>query len=321
LAWPASFYFLDALHGWVDIGFEGLLKPGKLLTTEDGGQTWKWVNSPGVSGPITFLSLQDGWLRSDAGADQLFMTRDGCKTWQEVSPAPPPHVGAGMRATFLSTPIFKDQARGFLPVRYSGPAEIQSNLVIYSTTDSGRTWQPIKVLPRAQSGSRFAIGDTAIIVSAGSTAKEARLAAVRLDGGSSDVSPSGRWIVELTFGDKNNGWVLHSERGLLATHDGGATWREIGPSRRPSVPMTPLPVLKGPLIKSTQSGFLSPSLEPFTAPSYGANTHLSRHLGFDKEICYFIRQHGNVAEIRPILRYIHLSSWFAESHKGVPNDE
>ncbi len=51
-AGPASLYFLDSMHGWMDIGFAGNARPGKLLATGDGGQTWNWVNSPSHSGPV-----------------------------------------------------------------------------------------------------------------------------------------------------------------------------------------------------------------------------------------------------------------------------
>jgi hypothetical protein len=43
VAAPASLFFLDSLHGWLDIPFAGLSKPGKLLATVDGGKTWNWV--------------------------------------------------------------------------------------------------------------------------------------------------------------------------------------------------------------------------------------------------------------------------------------
>ena len=233
-AGPASFYFLDSLHGWMDIAFEGNARPGKLLATEDGGRSWRWVNSPSYSGSITFLSSQDGWLVGGWAADQLYVTHDGCKTWQEVSLSPPPQVGAAGHPTFEAPPTFQDQMKGFLVVAYSGGSETPSKLVIYSTTDGGHTWNPSKILAAEQEaaggGHPFAIVDSAIIVSTGVRAKNVTVASVPLlDGRSSDVILSEQGGLVLSFSDRNNGWAMSAIGGLLATHDGGLTWNNIAP--------------------------------------------------------------------------------------------
>lgn len=233
-AGPGNFYFLDALHGWIVMTFAGNSRPGKLLATEDGGRTWQWVNSPGSSGSIVFLSLQDGWLRSYGWDDKLYVTHDACKTWHEVSLSPPPQLGAATLPTF-GLPIFQDERRGFLLVDYSWTFDTPSKLVIYSTRDSGQTWQPIEVLPEARDawgrrGIPYAIADSSIIVLTGSSAGNPTIASVSLlDSEPSDVRPSYLGVDELTFADKRNGWVPNFQRGLLATHDGGSTWKHIGP--------------------------------------------------------------------------------------------
>jgi photosystem II stability/assembly factor-like uncharacterized protein len=189
-AGPWDFYFLDTLHGWMDIVFEGNSKPGSLLATEDVGRTWKWVSSPGSSGQITFHSLQDGWITSYWWPDRLYVTHNGCKTWQEVSLSAPSQVGAATYRTVLAPLSSKTTGGGFLVLDYSGYLGTPSKLVIYSTVDSGQTLEPIKVLPEAEEawgerGIPFAIADSAIIVSTGSSAGNVTVAAVPLDGGSS----------------------------------------------------------------------------------------------------------------------------------------
>jgi photosystem II stability/assembly factor-like uncharacterized protein len=281
LAGPTDLYFLDSMHGWLDVAFEGNLKPGKLLATEDGGRTWKWVNSPPVSGPIMFLSLQDGWLVSNFGADQLYVTHDGANIWQEIRLSPPPQIEPTSSPRFQSPPFFPDQREGFLVVHYSGSP---SKLVIYSSKDSGKTWQPIKVLTEAQGaeGARFAIVDSNIVVSTGSSAGNIGTKSLALlGGGSSDVNASDRGVIALTFGDAANGWALSADGRLLATHDGGATWKDISPSHAPSLPVKTFPAQKGLAANVTETDLLSSSLETLASSGGSGGPHLSKHLGFD----------------------------------------
>ncbi|HSU58109.1 MAG TPA: glycoside hydrolase domain-containing protein [Bryobacteraceae bacterium] len=280
-AGPADLYFVDSLHGWLDIAFEGLSKPGKLLATEDGGKTWNWVNSPGFSGPITFASLRDGWLLGYFGGDKLYVTHDGCNTWQEVSLSPP-QIGSAIYRRFQGIPVFQDQQKGYLAVHYSGPSGTPSKLIVYSTANTGKTWQPIKVLNEAReaAGAIFAVVDSAMIVSTGSSARNVSVASIPLNGGSSDVSASDRGVIALTFADTTNGWVWSAEGGLLATHDGGSTWKHIGPSHTPALPSTTVPIHKGLAANVTQSDLLSSSAETLAA-SGSSSTHISKHLGFD----------------------------------------
>jgi photosystem II stability/assembly factor-like uncharacterized protein len=267
-AGPADIYFLDSLHGWLDMAFAGLMRPGKLLATEDGGRSWQWVNSPPHSGPVVFLSLQDGWLLSNEGADQLYVTHDGCKTWQEVSLSPPPQVGAAIYPTFQAPPVFQDPLRGFLVVHYSGEPETPTKLVVYSTIDGGKNWQPAKVLAEAREHTRaagfpFAIVDSAIIVSTGLSASNVAVVSVPLlDGRASAARLSDRGVVRLTFADTNNGWVQSADGRLLATDNGGLSWKDVGPRRG----LTPRP---GTTIKVAPSDSFSSSPQPLAAGSIG----------------------------------------------------
>jgi photosystem II stability/assembly factor-like uncharacterized protein len=247
-------YFVDSLHGWMGAVFAGNARPGKLLATEDGGQTWNWVNSPGVSGQFTFATPQDGWLVSSTGEDRIWVTHDGCKTWNEVSLPPVARLGATGDITFQGPPVFQNPRKGYLVVYYGGAAATDSShgapsrVVVYSNTDVGRTWQPVKVMSVARDnpgaeGIAFAIMDSTIVVSTGMSTTEASIAEVPLNGGFADVKTSDYGINELTFADANNGWVWTQQGGFLATHDGGARWRKITPNRRGALQDTDSPVL------------------------------------------------------------------------------
>ena len=97
VAGPRSLYFLDSAHGWMSIALMGLQKPGRLLATNDGGQTWSWVDGPPESGSLLFTSLNDGWSIGDSSADELWATHDGAESWQKVYLRPTSAFGSNMR--------------------------------------------------------------------------------------------------------------------------------------------------------------------------------------------------------------------------------
>lgn len=268
-AGPVDLYFLDSQHGWLDLEFEGLMRPGKLLATEDGGSTWHWVNGPGPSGRMSFSTPQDGWLIDGWRANLLFVTHDGCKTWQKVILSPPLQAGAAIYAAFEDPPVFENGRQGFLLVQYSGTFSTPTKLVIYSSVDGGQTWQVAKVLSLIQKSPGrayipFAIVDSSLIVSTGPSARNVASIPL-LNGGSSDVraSASDLGVHALSFADGSNGWAL-SAKGLIATQDGGRTWKYIGlqPAHSPQ-PGKIVPSTSGPGMIVTHSALSSSGLQPF----------------------------------------------------------
>jgi hypothetical protein len=147
--------------------------------------------------------LQDGW-QFDFTANELYVTHDGCKTWQEVSGLPlPPQLSSGTDRRLQGLPIFQDQNKGYLVVQYLGAQGGPTKLVVYSTSDTGKSWQPAKVLGQATeaAGGIFDIVDSTIIVSTGSSARNVSVATVPLNGGASAVNASDRGIATLKFAD------------------------------------------------------------------------------------------------------------------------
>jgi photosystem II stability/assembly factor-like uncharacterized protein len=271
---PANLFFIDSLHGWLVIAFAGNARPGKLLATVDGGKTWNWVNSAGFSGPIVFATLQDGWQFDEFGA-RVYVTHDGCKTWQEVSPPAPPQIGSTPDRRFEGVPVFQDQYKGYLVVQYVKGGWRDDKLVIYSTSDSGTSWHTAKVLDQAPgaAGGILDIVDSTAIVSTGSSARDVRTATVPLNGGASGVKASDRGITTLKFADKLNGWILTGSR-LLATQDGGSSWKDITPpSALPRLPTRTVPIpkhLAGLALTATPETLTSDSNSATTLP-YGIN--------------------------------------------------
>lgn len=230
LAGPVSLFFVDSMHGWLDMGIESMSRMGKLLATEDGGQSWHWVSSPLHSGPIFFKSLKDGWLLSSWGADQLYVTHDGARSWAQVRLKRPVGVGSGMRPIF-SEPHFYDSRNGYLPVEYAAAEPTLSKLVVYITHSGGRSWQPLKILS-VPSDTSFAFTDSVIVLPTSTVPGELSTESVSLANRAQPARPvstlRAHAITALSFVDASNGWAI-KDGGLYATDDGGATWIKITP--------------------------------------------------------------------------------------------
>jgi hypothetical protein len=88
--------FADGVHGWLNLAGAGNLDQGRLLTTSDGGQSWS--QAPGDleewavprNGPsIVLVTPDEGWMVGGRSSDELYVTRDGARTFEEISlPAP-----------------------------------------------------------------------------------------------------------------------------------------------------------------------------------------------------------------------------------------
>jgi photosystem II stability/assembly factor-like uncharacterized protein len=222
-------YFLDAAHGWISMGFSGLLSPGRLLATVDGGQTWTWPPStPPVSGRIYFSSLDDGWLISNWD-DELWATHDGGQTWdKEIFPIP-----AGVlpddRKRFSAAPTFTDDAHGYIAFEYVGQGDI-SHLAVYKTESHGKRWHLLSYSAVPQD-TRFALPDTTLILPVHSAGDELATKAVPLDSPSLGVALATKQTVEtFSFADSINGWARMMDGRLLSTQSGGSKWSDITPA-------------------------------------------------------------------------------------------
>lgn len=284
-AGPADVFFLDSQHGWMDVAFEGNSRPGKLLSTDNGGNSWHWINSPPYSGSIVFTSLQDGWLVGGWAADQLYVTHDGAKTWNEFTPPAPAQAATATRVLFEAPPVFEDPKTGFLAVRYLDRFELPSHLIIYSTSDGGQNWRIVKVFtepPNSAAGVHpFDIVDSILLIPTAGKGKDLKITPVALTGGaSSNVTPTTPDALRLTFADTRNGWAMSPADGLLATHDGGTTWNSIAPQLKDTRPSSrTMAALAQVAMDVTPT---TTNFQPLAGGSgLGASSHITRHLGFD----------------------------------------
>lgn len=216
--------------GWV-------ISEGRLLVSQDGGETWKDVSLASTEYlAADFHNIQTGWaVVRRADRDELFLanTQDGGRTWQ-VSPLPG-NDPAGAGAARASIHV-EDGNRIQVALQHpSGSAfNIQEQL---STQDAGQTWQSqIAELAAGQPDAEYPE------IFAGDEAQAA--APTSLPG-----------LMAQAFFDDQHGWAIlqrsqcrgpkaslssspsqalaplicSQEWTLLATRDGGLTWREITP--------------------------------------------------------------------------------------------
>jgi photosystem II stability/assembly factor-like uncharacterized protein len=244
LAGDGRINFSDAEHGWINLGVvsSSNFQLGLLLQSADGGTTWNLApSSPGVSGHIAFTSPQDGWLAGGPGGGELYVTRDGARSWQKISLDAPSQVHPATSPVY-DVPVFRDGKHGFLPVTYSGaPDGSGLAVVLFATNDGGLTWKPRKTLSHLRelyAGIPIpgAIADSSFVTAESSSRS---LAITKLSLTKDSARPgritsnvnflsSSSAIFQVSFADPSKGWILTSD-GLLATTDAGASWRDITP--------------------------------------------------------------------------------------------
>ena len=258
-----------ALRAGVSAGFQGM---GVLLVTSDGGETWKLATATGfdkydVVGQMVMVTPQEGWLVGGGANEPLLVTRDGGFTWQTIDIEPPVKTDQ-MRQYDRRFEVFQHGFRqGLSPAAaklaarapqhasyaaYDLPTFIDSEtwpyignlpgrVVLFETDDGGVSWKADRIitgLPQHQDGKIVASalkGSTWIT----GTAKQRILPELRMLGSSDHAATNSATgsenfgISRLSFATPSQGWVLTVDHRLFSTSDGGATWTDITPSRKP----------------------------------------------------------------------------------------
>ena len=135
--------FRDELHGWLAIKLQSSINfsLGRLFITEDGGLSWQERSLP-LGEPARFLDSQRGWVAGGPAGDELYRTDDGGATWQpQFLPLPVAETG---ERTFVGLPEFSRGHVGYLPVTRSGPGGVK--LLIYITRNGGNSWELAEAL-------------------------------------------------------------------------------------------------------------------------------------------------------------------------------
>lgn len=254
-----SVHFLDARTGWTAGGIHhpyGATSRGVLLRTQDGGQTWsedRGLVLPAL-GRVLFLTPSRGWAIGEPSTlfpTGMFWTEDGGRTWRS-SPGEPSR--GWLAADFMSADwgcvAARDGSMATVQRRESRPANAPSfgwrsvrdlrfvsrsdgwlvgdGGLVMTTHDAGQTW---RVPPT---------GERAIPQDFNAMAVDGRGAECWIVGSPGSIvlhtsdfgqtwerqrTPVSIPLAAVSFVDSERGWAAGALGTILATEDGGQSWR------------------------------------------------------------------------------------------------
>lgn len=243
---------VDATHGWTAMAGSGF-----LLATSDGGGSWKRRPvGPFQAFAVQILDTRQGWVVGSNGT--ILATTDGGANWRpqfirsSIMLLESVHFvdeSRGWVAGTEGTILASTDGGGSWSPQSSGTAErlrsvyfvdhnhgwvVGFNGTILATTDGGASWKP------QVSGTQVVLNSIYFIDAAhGWTVGGRGTILATTDGGASwkpQVSGIETGQMELgyfvyptlysvCFVDANHGWTSSNSGVILATSDGGATWR------------------------------------------------------------------------------------------------
>jgi len=257
----SSVHFIDAKTGWAAGGYTQPYTRstvGVLLHTRDGGEHWlvdRKLLIPQIR-KIKFFDAARGWAIAEASAlfsSSVFTTEDGGRSWSSL---PTPDEQSWLTGDFIDPltgllagrngALAAIRRKGIEPVRstdFSLRAYRQVKLssptqgwlagdggLLLRSDDQGHTWQtpPGELPPGTREHFDFLTVETR-----GSSCWVAGAPGTRVlrstDGGRTwDAHATGQTlpIRRLTFVDDHRGWAAGDLGTVIATRDGGRTWRK-----------------------------------------------------------------------------------------------
>jgi photosystem II stability/assembly factor-like uncharacterized protein len=262
--------FADPTHGWMMLiqsfsqpadargGGQELVVSSVLLTTSDGGTRWRRspTEPPGEGGLFYPVSPDEGWQftgpawwnENDRYGTRLWVTRDGGRTWQDVSVPLPKELLGAAKGGPPPTPYYCDLAfdrqnrrHEFLAVIYRSRSSAGSTLVLFESYDGGRSsWKPIRTLNDLPNGRKVIVDVADSVLIAATEYEKDETVTLWRDGPDgkfkTDISNYfSKWrrswsaVEQLSFVSAKQGWMRGSAINLGSTTDGGATWKELEP--------------------------------------------------------------------------------------------
>lgn len=210
---------------------------GVICFSADAGATWTTRITPFDCSlkSVCFLTNTIGWVagsrtqpgNSDQQSAVLLQTRDGGRTWTDLtSSASVGSIGTSTLPAAALPGIRQIQYFGLeAAIAVTEPMRNRNGQAIFRTDDGGRTWSPI---PSDQSGgpwldAQFLSESDGIVVG-----QHRSYAAVVADQAViiNRPEPTLRAIRGVSLDNNACGWIAGDGGFLLATVDGGVTWRQ-----------------------------------------------------------------------------------------------
>lgn len=241
--------FSSALTGWAVVGgiADSMSGPGRLEATVDGGRHWHAATLKARVDSVCFASSSVGWAASGSG---VYRTLDGGRRWSRVARGPNDVISNGWQATVRC-------GGSAAWVFWNGGAAAGSEgYRVARTLDGGVHWKivlsqlddALQALPTidAYAGPFAAVSATSATFLGWCPACGAGTwSSTRTTDGGRTVTHAplgglaGASLNDIAFPDATHGWIAGSAAGgfLLATVDGGRSWRRAYPSTalRPAV--------------------------------------------------------------------------------------
>lgn len=208
---PDSIYFADDQHGWIGSRMG-------VFRTANGGDTWRMAKMEGYLSwtELSFYSLQIGYLAGKHNVKgemrgEIWNTKDGGKSWKRS------YISKRWDSPFSIVAISDDIAVAVFN---------ESHLI--RTSDGGKSWHHIKTydyrtlkLALDKKGRLWSVGhDGNLFFSSDNGSTWQRPQKVPAD------NESTNWF-EISFANKNLGFIVGDKGAFAMTKDGGETWERI----------------------------------------------------------------------------------------------
>ena len=254
MAWLHSVYFLDRNQGWV------AGSNGTLLTTTDGGTTWKKLSTltKDTFQDVYFADKEVGWLiatrdilklKTNEPASYLLKTEDGGTTWRQVLLNSPDINASLVRLVFADaqhgwafgetgvvfgtrdggahwTPQTAATKHLLLGGAFSSEAHgclVGAGGTIIHTSDGGMNWQTSLV----RDGAHVRFNAATLVGNRGWAVGAAGQIFTTNDGGRiwfAEASTTNADLFDVNFIDASEGWAIGTQGIMLHTRDGGIHW-------------------------------------------------------------------------------------------------